>query len=214
MALGRAMPWPLKAVLFSVLRVVRERTSTLCSLRVDGIKAVSLTSTTLGTLTHMALRLADRTLSLRICLPALTLAVLLSFAFLTACNWKEADVSSSECEEEMSEMKANDTPQDHLPVLNSKALSELKGTPEGTSGGLMSHQWEVSGQVVACDEEGGAVAVSVDSDNDYAQYLNSPILVSAGNEAGFAVGDGVVITFLPPGSEETVLHPSNLVKSR
>ncbi len=208
------MPWPLKAVRFSVLRVVRERTSTLCSLRMDGIKAVSLTSTTLGTLTHMALRLADRTLSLRICLPALTLAVLLSFAFLTACNWKEADVSSSECEEEMSEMKANDTPQDHLPVLNSKALSELKGTPEGTSGGLMSHQWEVSGQVVACDEESGAVAVSVDSDNDYAQYLNSPILVSTGNEARFAVGDGVVITFLPPGSEETVLHPSNLVKSR
>lgn len=208
------MPWPLKAVRFSVLRVVRERTSTLCSLRMDGIKAVSLTSTTLGTLTHMALRLADRTLSLRICLPALTLAVLLSFAFLTACNWKEADVSSSECEEEMSEMKANDTPQDHLPVLNSKALSELKGTPEGTSGGLMSHQWEVSGQVVACDEESGAVAVSVDSDNDYAQYLNSPILVSTGNEAGFAVGDGVVITFLPPGSEETVLHPSSLVKSR
>lgn len=214
MALGRAMPWPLKAVRFSVLRVVRERTSTLCSLRMDGIKAVSLTSTTLGTLTHMALRLADRTLSLRICLSALTLAVLLSFAFLTACNWKEADVSSSECEEEMSEMKANDTPQDHLPVLNSKALSELKGTPEGTSGGLMSHQWEVSGQVVACDEESGAVAVSVDSDNDYAQYLNSPILVSTGNEARFAVGDGVVITFLPPGSEETVLHPSSLVKSR
>lgn len=208
------MPWPLKAVRFSVLRVVRERTSTLCSLRMDGIKAVSLTSTTLGTLTHMALRLADRTLSLRICLSALTLAVLLSFAFLTACNWKEADVSSSECEEEMSEMKANDTPQDHLPVLNSKALSELKGTPEGTSGGLMSHQWEVSGQVVACDEESGAVAVSVDSDNDYAQYLNSPILVSTGNEARFAVGDGVVITFLPPGSEETVLHPSSLVKSR
>lgn len=114
----------------------------------------------------------------------------------------------------MSEMKANDTPQDHLPVLNSKALSELKGTPEGTSGGLMSHQWEVSGQVVACDEESGAVAVSVDSDNDYAQYLNSPILVSTGNEARFAVGDGVVITFLPPGSEETVLHPSSLVKSR
>ena len=141
-----------------------------------------LTSTTLGTLTHMALRLADRTLSLRICLPALTLAVLLSFAFLTACNWKEADVSSSECEEEMSEMKVNDTPQDRLPVLNSKALSELKGTPEGMSGGLMSHQWEVSGQVVACDEESGAVAVSVDSDNDYAQYLNSPILVSAGKD--------------------------------
>ena len=180
----------------------------------DGIRVALLTSTTLGTLTHMALRLADRTLSLRICLPALTLAVLLSFAFLTACNWKEADVSSSECEEEMSEMKVNDTPQDHLPVLNSKALSERKGTPEGMSGGLMSHQWEVSGQVVACDEESCAVAVSVDSDNDYAQYLNSPILVSAGNEAGFAVGDGVVITFLPPGSEETVLHPSNLVKSQ
>lgn len=88
----------------------------------------------------------------------------------------------------MSEMKVNDTPQDHLPVLNSKALSELKGTPEGTSGGLMSHQWEVSGQVVACDEESGAVAVSVDSDNDYAQYLNSPILVSAGNEADLPWG--------------------------
>ena len=107
----------------------------------------------------------------------------------------------------MSEMKVNDTPQDHLPVLNSKALSELKGTPEGMSGGLMSHQWEASGRVVACDEESGTVAVSIDSDNDYAQYLNSPILVSVGNEAGFfAVGDGVVITFLPPAAEETVLH--------
>lgn len=114
----------------------------------------------------------------------------------------------------MSEMKVNDTPQDHLPVLNSKALSELKGTPEGMSGGLMSHHWEVSGQVVACDEESGAVAVSVDSDNDYAQYLNSPILVSVGSEAGFAVGDRVQITFLPPSSEETVLHSSNLAKSQ
>ena len=78
----------------------------------------------------------------------------------------------------------------------------------------MSHQWKVSGRVVACDEESGTVAVSIDSDSDYAQYLNSPILVSVGNEAGFAVGDGVVITFLPPGSEETVLHPSSLAKSR
>lgn len=208
------MLWRLKVIRSFVLQVEQAKTSIHCLLLMDGIRVALLTSTTLGTLTHMALRLADRTLSLRICLPALTLAVLLSFAFLTACNWKEADVSSSECEEEMSEMKANDIPQDHLPVLNSKALFELKGTPEGTSGGLMSHQWEVSGQVVACDEESGAVAVSVDSDNDYAQYLNSPILVSAGNEAGFAVGDGVVITFLPPGSEETVLHPSNLVKSR
>ena len=209
MALGMAMLWRLKAIRFFVLQVEQAKTSIHCLLLMDGIRVALLTSTTLGTLTHMALRLADRTLSLRICL-----AVLLSFAFLTACNWKEADVSSSECEEEMSEMKVNDTPQDHLPVLNSKALSERKGTPEGMSGGLMSHQWEVSGQVVACDEESGAVAVSVDSDNDSAQYLNSPILVSAGNEAGFAVGDGVVITFLPPGSEETVLHPSNLVKSQ
>lgn len=111
-------------------------------------------------------------------------------------------------------MDVTDLSHEHLPVLNSDALSRETATPEGTSGGLMSHQWEVSGQVVACDEESGAVAVSVDSDNDYAQYLNSPILVSTGNEAGFAVGDGVVITFLPPGSEETVLHPSNLVKSR
>ena len=145
MALGRAMLWRLKAIRSFVLQVEQAKTSIHCLLLMDGIRVALLTSTTLGTLTHMALRLADRTLSLRICLPALTLAVLLSFAFLTACNWKEADVSSSECEEEMSEMKVNDTPQDHLPVLNSKALSELKGTPEGTSGGLMSHQWEVSG---------------------------------------------------------------------
>lgn len=145
MALGRAMLWRLKAIRSFVLQVEQAKPSIHCLLLMDGIRVALLTSTTLGTLTHMALRLADRTLSLRICLPALTLAVLLSFAFLTACNWKEADVSSSECEEEMSEMKVNDTPQDHLPVLNSKALSERKGTPEGMSGGLMSHQWEVSG---------------------------------------------------------------------
>ena len=63
MALGRAMPWPLKAVRFSILRVVRERTSTLCSLRMDGIKAVSLISTTQDTLIPTALRLTGRDVS-------------------------------------------------------------------------------------------------------------------------------------------------------
>lgn len=146
------------------------------------------------------------------------IAVLVSLSFATAflfgCAGHDSGTQSNDLEEEAATMDVTDLPHEHLPVLNSDALSRETATPEGTSGGLMSHQWEVSGQVVACDEESGAVAVSVDSDNDYAQYLNSPILVSAGNEAGFAVGDGVVITFLPPGSEETVLHPSNLVKSR
>lgn len=146
-------------------------------------------------------------------LPALAV-ISLFLVVLPGCVEQGPIEGSDKAGENTEVMEVNDIPQDHLPVLNSKALSELKGTPEGMSGGLMSHQWEVSGQVVACDEESGAVAVSVDSDNDYAQYLNSPILVSAGNEAGFAVGDGVVITFLPPGSEETVLHPSNLVKSQ
>ena len=81
MALGRAMPWPLKAIRSFVLQVEQAKTSIHCLLLMDGIRVALLTSTTLGTLTHMALRLADRTLSLRICLPALTLAVLLSFAF-------------------------------------------------------------------------------------------------------------------------------------
>lgn len=146
------------------------------------------------------------------------IAVLVSLSFATAflfgCAGHDSGTQSNDLEEEAATMDVTDLPHEHLPVLNSDALSRETATPEGTSGGLMSHQWEVGGQVVACDEESGAVAVSVDSDNDYAQYLNSPILVSAGNEAGFAVGDGVVITFLPPGSEETVLHPSNLVKSR
>ena len=149
-------------------------------------------------------------------LTCIAVLVLLSFAtaFLFGCAGHDSGTQSNDLEEEAAAMDVTDLPHEHLPVLNSDALSRETATPEGTSGGLMSHQWEVSGQVVACDEESGAVAVSVDSDNDYAQYLNSPILVSAGNEAGFAVGDGVVITFLPPGSEETVLHPSNLVKSR
>lgn len=146
-------------------------------------------------------------------MPALAV-IFLSLVVLPGCVEQGPIEGSDKAGENTEVMEVNDIPQNHLPVLNSKALSEMRETPEGTSGGLMSHQWEVSGRVVACDEESGTVAVSIDSDNDYAQYLNSPILVSVGNEAGFAVGDEVVITFLPPGSEETVLHPSSLAKSR
>lgn len=146
-------------------------------------------------------------------MPALAV-ISLFLVVLPGCVEQGPIEGSDKAGENTEVMEVNDIPQDHLPVLNSKALSEVKETPEGTSGGLMSHQWKVSGRVVACDKESGTVAVSIDSDNDYAQYLNSPILVSVGNEAGFAVGDGVVITFLPPGSEETVLHPGSLTKSR
>lgn len=146
-------------------------------------------------------------------MPALAV-ISLFWVVLPGCVEQGPIEGSDKAGENTEVMEVNDIPQDHLPVLNSKAMSELKETPEGTSGGLMSHQWKVSGQVVACDEESGTVAVSVDSDNDYAQYLNSPILVSAGHEAGFAVGDRVQITFLPPSSEETVLHSSNLAKSQ
>lgn len=138
----------------------------------------------------------------------------LSLFVLPGCIVQESAEDSDKAGENTEAMEVNDAPQDHLPVLNSEALSELEGAPEGTSGGLMSHQWRVSGQVVAFDEESGTLAVSVDSDNDCDQYLNSPILVSAGHEAGFVVGGRVQITFLPPGSEETVLHPSNLAKSQ
>lgn len=123
------MLWRLKAIRSFVLQVEQAKTSIHCLLLMDGIGVALLTSTTLGTLTHMALRLADRTLSLRICLPALTLAVLLSFAFLTACNWKEADVSSGECEEEMSEMKANDTPSRPSPRTEFKGFVRAEGNP-------------------------------------------------------------------------------------
>lgn len=146
-------------------------------------------------------------------LPALAV-ISLYLVVLPGCVEQGPIEGSDKAGENTEVMEVNDIPQDHLPVLNSKALSERRETPEGTSGGLMSHQWKVSGRVVACDEESGTVTVSVDGDNDYAQYLNSPILVSVGNEAGFAVGDGVVITFLPPGSEEIVLYPSSLVKSQ
>lgn len=146
-------------------------------------------------------------------MPALAV-ISLFWVVLPGCVEQGPIEGSDKAGENTEVMEVNDIPQDHLPVLNSKAMSELKETPEGTSGGLMSHQWKVSGQVVACDEESGTAAVSVDSDNDYAQYLNSPILVSAGHEAGFAVGDRVQITFLPPSSEETVLHSSNLAKSQ
>ena len=134
-------------------------------------------------------------------------------ALLAGCAWQETNATSGELGEREAAVEVADAPREHLPVLNSEALSQLQGSPEGTSGGLMSHQWNVGGEVVACDEENGIIVVSVDSDNCYFQYLNSPILISAGHETKFAVGDKVLAAFLPPGSEETVVHPSSLLKS-
>lgn len=59
-------------------------------------------------------------------------------------------------------MDVADLPHEHLPVLNSDALSRETATPEGTSGGLMSHQWKVEGVVVELDERNNIAALSVD----------------------------------------------------
>ena len=127
---------------------------------------------------------------------------------LTGCAG--SDKGDIDAENEMSTIGVNDAPRSYSPVLNIAALSDADEVPEGSSGGLMSHQWRVEGEVVGLDKKAGVAIVLVDSDDDYLQYLNNPIAVSVEGESGVAVGEKVLVTFLPS-SEETIVHPSDLV---
>lgn len=136
------------------------------------------------------------------------LALLVLLVGLVGCA--SSDKSDTDAENEVSNVSVNDVPRSFLPILNVAALSDVDEAPEGSSGGLMSHQWEVKGAVVELDKKAGIAIVSVDSDDDYLQYLNNPIAVSVEGESGVAVGERVLVTFLPPSSEETIVHPSDL----
>ena len=74
----------------------------------------------------------------------------------------------------------------------------------------MSHQWRVEGEVAELDERNNVAVLSVDDEDLYFRYLNNPIAVSVEGESGVSVGDRVQVTFLPPGSEERILYPSDL----
>lgn len=142
------------------------------------------------------------------------LTVMASFVLafcLTGCVSLSSDGDASIAGDSASRIDAIEQPHEYLPVLNLDALSGETATLEGASGGLMSHRWNVKGEVIELDAGADVAIVSVDSDDDYLQYLNSPIAVSL-EEMGLepAVGDEVQVMFLPPGSEETVVHPSGL----
>lgn len=136
------------------------------------------------------------------------LALLVLLVGLVGCA--SSDKSDTDAENEVSNVSVNDVPRSFLPILNAAALSDVDKAPEGSSGGLMSHQWKVKGEVVGLDKKAGVAIVLVDSDDDYLQYLNNPIAVSVEGESGVAVGEKVLVTFLPS-SEETIVHPSDLV---
>lgn len=137
------------------------------------------------------------------------LALLVLLVGLVGCASSEK--SDADAENEASSISVNDVSRIYLPILNVVALSNVDEAPEGSSGGLMSHQWKVKGAVVELDKKAGIAIVSVDSDDDYLRYLNNPIAVSVEGESGVAVGEKVLVTFLPPSSEETIVHPSDLV---
>lgn len=120
------------------------------------------------------------------------------------------DKGSADVERETSNVSVSDAPRSYSPILNAAALSDVSGVPEGSSGGLMSHQWRVEGEVAELDERNNVAVLSVDDEDPYFRYLNNPIAVSVEGESGVSVGDRVQVTFLPPGSEETILYPSDL----
>ena len=120
------------------------------------------------------------------------------------------DKGSADVERETSNVSVSDAPRSYSPILNAAALSDGSGVPGGSSGGLMSHQWRVEGEVAELDERNNVAVLSVDDEGLYFRYLNNPIAVSVEGESGVSVGDRVQVTFLPPGSEETILYPSDL----
>ena len=103
-----------------------------------------------------------------------------------------------------------DLPHEYLPVLNLDALSRETSIPEGASGGLMTHQWKVEGEVTELDEKNDVAVLSVDVEDPYFRYLNNPVAFSVDCRPEIIVGDRVRVTFLPPGSEETIIRPSDL----
>ena len=143
------------------------------------------------------------------CIAAL---VPLSFAavFLIGCVEYVSDTQSNDSKEEVATMDVTDLPHEYLPVLNLDALSKETATPEGASGGLMSHQWKVEGEVIELDERNDVAVLSIDAENPYFQYLNNPVAFSIDSESKITVGDRARVTFLPPDSEETIVSPSDL----
>ena len=127
---------------------------------------------------------------------------------LTGCAG--SDKGDIDAENEMSTIGVNDAPRSYSPVLNIAALSDADDVPEGSSVGLMSHQWRVEGEVVELDKRNNVAVLSVDEEDPYLRYLNSPIAVSVESESEICVGDRVQVVFLPPGSEETIVYPSDL----
>lgn len=136
--------------------------------------------------------------------------VSLAMVLLTGCAERDFDAQSNDSEEEAVITDVPDLSRGYLPVLNQDALSREMATPEGTSGGLMSHQWKVEGEVTELDEEDNIAVLSADAEDPYYRYLNNPVAFSIDSELEIAVGDRVQVIFLPPGSGETVIHPSDL----
>ncbi len=136
------------------------------------------------------------------------LALLVLLVGLVGCA--SSDKSDTDAENEVSNVSVNDVPRSFCPYLMLLPCPMLMRRLRGQAAALMSHQWEVKGAVVELDKKAGIAIVSVDSDDDYLQYLNNPIAVSVEGESGVAVGERVLVTFLPPSSEETIVHPSDL----
>lgn len=136
----------------------------------------------------------------------------LSFAavFLIGCVECVSDTQSSDSKEGVATVDVTDLPHEYLPVLNLDALSRETSIPEGASGGLMTHQWKVEGEVIELDEKNDVAVLSVDVEDPYFRYLNNPVAFSVDCRPEIIVGDRVRVTFLPPGSEETIIRPSDL----
>ena len=139
-----------------------------------------------------------------------TVVLLFALAFLVGCGECDSGAQSSDSEEGAAAMGVTDLPRGYLPVLNLDALSGEMATPEGVSGGLMSHQWEVEGEVAELDKKNDVAVLSVDVEDPYFRYLNNPVAFSVDSRPEIVVGDRVRMTFLPPGSEETIIRPNNL----
>ena len=130
--------------------------------------------------------------------------------FLVSCAERDSGAQYNDSEEGVAIVDVTDLSHEYSPILNSDAFFGETVTPEGASGGLMSHQWKVEGEVTELDKKNDVAVLSVDVEDPYFGYLNNPVafLVDSGPE--IVVGDRVRVTFLPPGSEETIIHPSDL----
>ena len=137
----------------------------------------------------------------------LTAVAAYCFDGCVACN---SNTQAHDSEERVAATDVTDLPHEYLPVLNLDALSRETSIPEGASGGLTTHQWKVEGEVAELDEKNDVAVLSVDVEDPYFRYLNSPVAFSVDCRPEIIVGDRVRVTFLPPGSEETIIRPSDL----